>query len=44
MLKGYYKDIDEYFELSKEIAKYAKTGGGILVSKVYKETLSLDLK
>jgi len=44
MLKGHYNDIDEYFELSKEIAKYAKSGGGILVSKVFKETLSLNLK
>ena len=43
MLKGYYNDVDEYFELSKEIAKYAKSGGGILVSKVYKETLKLNI-
>jgi Lrp/AsnC family leucine-responsive transcriptional regulator len=43
MLKGYYNNLDEYFELSKEIAKYAKTGGGILVSKVFKESLVLDL-
>jgi len=44
MLKGYYDNIEDYFELSKEIAKYAKTGGGVLVSKVYKESSSLTLE
>jgi len=44
MMKGYYDDIDDYFELSKEIAQLTNKGGGILVSKVYKETLALNLK
>tara|TARA_Y100000034_G_scaffold33094_1_gene40602 strand:+ start:461 stop:946 length:486 start_codon:yes stop_codon:yes gene_type:complete len=44
LIKGYYTDLDEYFKLADDLVPYSKSGGGILVSKVFKETLALNLK
>ena len=38
------KDLDEYRENMKKLRKYIKSGGGIVVSKVFKETGKFVIK